>query len=114
MTSLFRLLPIGLLALGVWACDQSAHPSARASAAAAPGLNPNVAPYGPHGVSAVPAAAAAAAPEGAPPLDPSQMNAAAMAGHACACGGSCHCGHCSGAVPGCHCKTKRADDPGRR
>jgi hypothetical protein len=30
-------------------------------------------------------------------------------GHACQCGKTCHCGHCSGVVPGCHCHVKRAD-----
>ncbi len=107
-----RPLLLSALAAGLWACSrQPAASSPTTSAgpvAAAPVPNANAAPYGPHGVSAVPAAAPAG-PADAPPLDPSQMDMAAMAGHPCACGKTCHCGHCSGAVPGCHCKTKRAD-----
>jgi hypothetical protein len=67
--------------------------------------NANAAHYGSHGVSAVPTAnapapvAAAAAPS-APGGEPAE--------HACACGATCHCGHCSGAVPGCHCKAEKA------
>ena len=79
-------------------------------AAPADGPNANAAGHGPHGVSETPTDQAAAVPAGpaaaAPPLDPAQMD---MAGHACSCGGSCHCGHCAGMIAGCHCKPKRAD-----
>jgi hypothetical protein len=64
--------------------------------------NANAAHYGSHGVSAVPTATAApaAAAPAAPVGEPAE--------HACACGATCHCGHCSGAVPGCHCKAEKA------
>jgi hypothetical protein len=59
--------------------------------------NANAAHYGSHGVSAVPTTAAPASPASGP---------GDMTEHACACGATCHCGHCSGAVPGCHCKAE--------
>jgi len=79
--------------------------------------NAGAAHYGPHGVAATPPSAAGTNPtapgpgtprEGdAPPLDTQSMGD--MAGHACHCGAGCKCGHCAGAVPGCHCKAERTD-----
>jgi hypothetical protein len=92
--------------------------------------NANAARYGPHGVAVTPSpgntappskeakpeiepgplAGAAAAPSPPPGSPPSSDEATAeMRGHPCQCGKTCHCGHCSGAVPGCHCHVKRAD-----
>jgi hypothetical protein len=95
---------IGIIAsvLLAWAtgCQKeppAAVPPTPIPAAAAP--NANAAHYGSHGVSAVPAATA---PAGAP------SGGAEPAEHPCACGATCHCGHCSGAVPGCHCQAEKA------
>ncbi len=95
MTSRVSLALLATLALA--ACPKLASPPAGP-------------PSPPAGVAAQTALAhGAPAPAGgmAPALDPSQMS---MAGHACACGPTCHCGHCSGMTPGCHCKTRRADE----
>ncbi len=112
-----RLLLTAALAL-VLSCEKAAAPSVAATppASAAEAPNANAGRYGPHGVTQVPAAAPPEAPQGAPglpqgapaapPLDAAHED---MAGHPCQCGGSCHCGHCSGLIAGCHCKPKRAD-----
>jgi hypothetical protein len=69
--------------------------------------NPNAAHYGPHGVAATPPPTPGARSVVAPPLNPAEPTD--VAGHACHCGASCKCGHCAGAIPGCHCKTERND-----
>jgi len=76
-------------------------PAATPTGVTAP--NANAAHYGAHGVSAVPTA-----PAPTPTTAPDPQGAAEPAEHACACGASCHCGHCSGAIPGCHCKAEKA------
>ena len=90
-----------VLLAGLISCQRAPSPAASPVAPAGTAApNANAAHYGSHGVSAVPTAdapATAVAPSGD------------MEGHACACGATCHCGHCSGAVPGCHCKAERAD-----
>ncbi len=113
-----RAFFVATLAAGAFACNEAREAPKAAAPPAAPkaalGPNADAAHYGPHGVSAVPAAAMPAAPAGqagsAPPLPAGGMNVADMAGHPCTCGGTCHCGHCSGMVAGCHCKPKRADE----
>ena len=90
-------------------------PAAPAAEPADNAPNANAARYGPHGVSATPPpvesgkpARADDVPAAAGPADP-QEAADDMRGHPCQCGKTCHCGHCAGAVPGCHCHVKRAD-----
>jgi hypothetical protein len=72
--------------------------------------NANAAHYGPHGVAETPTAAPGAAQASAPATEDAPSAPADMAGHACHCGATCKCGHCAGAVPGCHCKTARNDE----
>jgi hypothetical protein len=106
-----------------YGCQRGADPGLSAvappttPAVAGPGApeapNANAAHYGPHGVAATPTPAATAPSPGpnthgeaeAPVVE--TPAAAEMAGHPCHCGASCKCGHCAGAVPGCHCKTER-------
>jgi hypothetical protein len=71
--------------------------------------NSNAAHYGPHGVAETPTAAPSAPQESPPATGEAAPAPGDMAGHACHCGASCKCGHCAGAVPGCHCKTARND-----
>jgi hypothetical protein len=100
----WRVTMVASLLLALGAACQKAPPAAVALPAAPVGVaapNANAAHYGSHGVSAVPTANA--------PPPPAAPGADDMAGHACACGATCHCGHCSGAVPGCHCKAERAE-----
>jgi hypothetical protein len=111
-----------LLAASLQGCEQKqtptgvvATPTAPPPAAAVPAEQPNAnaARYGPHGVATTPASGAEPAreaPEAIAPAIDARASPSEMAGHACHCGASCKCGHCAGAVPGCHCKTERNDD----
>lgn len=132
------LLTLGALLACEPAAHDHARPAAPAPGAGADTAkdlapNANAAQYGAHGVAATPAPpdeAAAAPSEGLAPGSPGPEAAPGSAGseaatagaagddpqltnlrgHACECGKSCHCGHCSGAVPGCHCHVKRTDE----
>ncbi len=115
-------IPLLLLAASIQGCEQkqapasvAAIPAAPRPAAAAPAEQPNAnaARYGPHGVATTPASAAEPVqqtPEANAPAVDTRPSPSEIAGHACHCGASCKCGHCAGAVPGCHCKTERNDE----
>jgi hypothetical protein len=108
-------LSVLALAASLLACERESPtngmvtpPKAAAAPAAAQdpeGPNPNAARYGPHGVAETPPEAPGAPTAAAPALDPAET--ADITGHVCHCGASCKCGHCAGAVPGCHCKAER-------